>query len=303
MLAAPAHPRNRHTVVAVATNREHTEAVYEPVQLRTFVTVGQARSFTRAAELLSLSASAVSQHIRKLEQACGRLLLDRDTHRVRLTADGEAMLGFAQAILDSHAAARDYFTASRPGGLVRFGISEDFAEARMPAILRTLRQRYPDIELELTVDLSGVLYERLRAGQLDLILAKRVTGAHPVDSQVVATDRLVWLAAKDFEMRPHEPLPLVLYPEPSVTRQATLDVLRRRKVPFRIACTASSLSGLRAAAIAGMGVLTHAQSLTPPSLHPVDGLPDLGSIDLALATRRHTPSPAEQAVIAVVGMA
>ncbi len=282
----------------MATNRG--QPAYDPGQLRSFVTVAQARSFARAAELLTLSTSAVSQHVRKLEQACGRLLLERDTHRVRLTADGEAMLGFAQTILDSQTAAHDYFTAVRPHGQVRFGISEDFAEARMPEILRKLRERFPAIDLELTVDLSGVLYERVRAGQLDLILAKRVSGTHPPDARVVATDRLVWLASPEFVLRPHEPLPLVLYPEPSVTRSATLDVLRRHQVPFRIACTASSLSGLRAAALAGMGVLTHAESLVPPALRPLTGLPDLGSIDLALATRRRTPSPAEQAVIAVV---
>jgi DNA-binding transcriptional LysR family regulator len=298
MVPVQRYPRNSDTVVIVATVREYS--AYEPVQLRTFVTVGQARSFARAAELLGLSSSAVSQHIRKLEQACGRLLLERDTHRVRLTADGEAMLGFAQTILDSHAAARDYFTATRPGGHVRFGISEDFAEARMPAILRRLSRRYPEIELELSVDLSGVLYEQLRAQQLDLILAKRIAGAAPAGSRVVARDRLVWLAAAEFERDPEEPLPLVLYPEPSVTRHATLDVLRRHGVAFRIACTANSLSGLRAAALAGMGVLTHAESLTPPSLHQLAGLPDLGSIDLALATRRRTPSPAEQAIISVV---
>ncbi|MFG2042883.1 LysR family transcriptional regulator [Dactylosporangium sp. NPDC048998] len=274
---------------------------FDPVQLRTFVTVAEARSFAHAARLLQLGPSTVSQHVRKLERACGRVLLERDTHRVALTVDGEAMLGFAHNILDSQAVARDYFAASRPRGRVRFGISEDFAQVRLPGILRTLRQRYPDVDVELTVALSGVLYQRMRARDLDLILAKQVADAHPSDVRIVQRDRLVWLGTPELALRPGEPIPLILYPEPSVTRAVALKVLHERGVPFRTACTASSLSGLRAAALAGLGLLPHSQSLAPPELGRVTaGLPDLGSIDLGLITRRRTPNPAEHALIQII---
>jgi len=75
---------------------------YDPAQLRTFLAVAQTRSFTQAAARLGIRQPTVSQHVRKLETAVGRVLVLRDTHTVALTSDGEAMIGFARSILASH---------------------------------------------------------------------------------------------------------------------------------------------------------------------------------------------------------
>ena len=73
--------------------------MFDPVLLKTFVAVAESLSFTKSAETLGLSQPTVSQHIRKLETAAGRLLVTRDTRDVRLTDNGDAMLGFARTIL------------------------------------------------------------------------------------------------------------------------------------------------------------------------------------------------------------
>jgi DNA-binding transcriptional LysR family regulator len=72
---------------------------YDPQLLTTFLAVEQTGSFTRAATRLGIQQPTVSQHIRRLEQRVGRVLVLRDTHSVALTADGEAMAGFARNIL------------------------------------------------------------------------------------------------------------------------------------------------------------------------------------------------------------
>src|ERR1700756_4315883 len=89
---------------------------YDPQLLATFLAVEQTGSFTRAAARLGIQQPTVSQHIRRLEQQAGRALVLRDTHSVSLTADGEAMIGFARNILAACEQATAYFSGSRPSG-------------------------------------------------------------------------------------------------------------------------------------------------------------------------------------------
>ena len=138
------------------------EKTFDPVLLRTYLAVVNGLSFTRAAERLGISQPAVSQHVRRLEQAAGRLLLRRDTRTVALTDNGEAMAGFARTILAAHDEAVAYFTGSAMAGRLRFGAADELALSELPTILREFRQLYPRINLELTVTQSGILQRRLR---------------------------------------------------------------------------------------------------------------------------------------------
>jgi DNA-binding transcriptional LysR family regulator len=282
------------TVTVVGDNRS---TLLDPVHLRTFLVVSQTLSFTRSAERLQLSQSAVSQHVRRLEEVVGRQLLLRDTHSVELTADGETFAGFARGILEQHEHAVGFFAESAAGGRVRFGASEDFALSRLPDILRAYRLEHPRVDIELTVGLSGTLYRKLKARELDLVLAKRMSGE--TDGQLVWRDRLVWICAPDFRLDAGQPLPLILYPPPSLSRAMALEVLDSAGVAYRTACTASSLSGLRAAALAGLGVVPHALSLIPPGLIVAPSrlrLPRLGDVEFVLVGRHAGPSPAQRAL-------
>lgn len=268
--------------------------MFDPVQLRSFLAVAQTGGFTRAAQRLGLRQSTVSQHVRRLEETAGRRLFLRDTHSVQLTGEGEAMLGFARTILEAHEQALGYFARTQVRGRVRFGASEDFVDTELPQILRGFRRRNPQVDLELTVGLSAVLYEQLADGRLDLVLGKRPPGGD-AQGQLVWQDRLVWVAAEDFRLEhPAEPLPLIVYPPPSFTRARALEACERDGRPWRIACTSTSLSGVRAAALAGLGVVPHARSLIPSGLRPLPDqpglpdLPDLGTTDFALTTGRTT---------------
>src|ERR1700710_192330 len=153
--------------------------MFDPVHLASFLAVARTRNFTEAGRRLGLQQSTVSQHVRKLEDSAGRRLFVRDTHTVTLTADGEAMTGFAQTILDTSERARRYFAGSQLRGRVRFGTSEDFVSTRLPELLREFVRQHALVDLELTVGVSATLYEHLDAGSLDLVLAKRRTGDDP----------------------------------------------------------------------------------------------------------------------------
>ncbi|WP_434599154.1 LysR substrate-binding domain-containing protein [Streptomyces sp. A5-4] len=266
--------------------------MYDPTQLRTFLAVTQTLSFTQAARRLGLRQSTVSQHVRRLEEATGRRLFTRDTHRVELTEDGEAMLGFARTILRAHERATAFFTGTRLRGRLRFGASEDFVLTRLPEILKSFRRDHPEVELELTVELSGTLHQQLKAGRLDLVLAKRRAG--DTHGELVWQSTLTWIGAPGLRLDPDHPVPLIVFPPPGITRARALDVLEEHGRSWRIACTSGSLSGLIAAARAGLGVMAHTRGLIPPGLTPVParaGLPDLGGVDFVLL---HGRRPAAQ---------
>src|ERR1700691_345204 len=113
---------------------------YDPQLLATFLAVEQTGSFTRAAVLLGIQQPTVSQHIRRLEQQTGRTLVLRDTHSVSLTADGEAMTGFARNILAANEQAAAFFGGPRPRGRLRIGIADDLALTPLPQHPRELRR-------------------------------------------------------------------------------------------------------------------------------------------------------------------
>ncbi len=245
--------------------------------------VAQTLSFTQAGHRLGLRQSTVSQHIRKLEAAAGRQLFARDTRGVELTEDGEAMLGFARTILEANERAAAFFAGTRLRGRLRFGTSEDFVLTRLPEILERFRRDHPEVDLELTVELSGTLHEQLAEGRLDLVLGKRRAEEH--HGRLVWRDHLVWIGGERLRLDPERPVPLIVYPPPSITRARALEVLERAGRPWHIVCTSGSLSGVRAAALAGLGVVAHAQGLIPPGLTRVPGragLPELGPVDFVL---------------------
>ncbi len=275
--------------------------MFDPTQLRTFLAVAQTLSFTQAAHRLGLRQSTVSQHVRKLEEAAGRRLFVRDTHGVELTEDGEAMLGFARTILEANERAAGFFAGTRLRGRLRFGASEDFVLTRLPEVLEGFRRDYPQVDLELTVELSGTLHEQLAQGRLDLVLGKRrrpAEGAGEPHGRLVWRDRLVWIGGERLRLDPERPVPLIVYPPPSITRARALEVLGEAGRPWRIVCTSGSLSGVRAAALAGLGVVAHTEGLIPPGLHRVPAraaLPELGGVDFVLLRGRHRPAAQEAA--------
>ena len=254
-----------------------------PELLRSFVAVAETRSFTLAAQRLGLRQSTVSQHVRRLEDALQRHLLARDTHSVAPTPDGDALLDFARQVLAANERIDHFLAGSELRGRIRFGVSEDFVQSGLTDVLAAFAQRHPSVDLELTVGLSGILYERYDAGELDVIFAKRRAG----DSrgQIAWRERLVWVGRPDSRPDPQLPLPLVLYPPPSITRALALKALEASGRTWRVACTSGSLSGLHAAARAGLGVVPHSPRLVPAglaTLPPSRFLPELAEIEFVV---------------------
>jgi DNA-binding transcriptional LysR family regulator len=185
---------------------------------------------------------------------------------------------------------------------VRFGASEDFVQSRLPEVLRDFTRVHRAVDLELTVGLSGALFQALDAAELDLVLAKRRPGEDR--GRLVRRERLVWIAADSALADPVRPLPLILYPPPSISRGMALEALENAGRRWRIVCTSASLSGLNAAALAGLGICVQADGFVPNGLAVLprsSSLPELGHIEFVVAgSGRTLRGPANELATAIL---
>ena len=280
----------------------------DPVLLKTFLIIAQGNSFSETSRQLAMRQSTVSDHVRRLEQCLGHQLFVRDTHSVALTSAGESLVSFARAILDTTERAERHFAGTKLRGRVRFGASEDLVASWLPSVLAGFTRDHPEVDLEFTVALSGPLTTRYEAGDIDVVLCKRWPGEERGD--LAWRDRIVWVASASAAVPTARPVPLILYPPPSITRSVALAALGRTSVPWRVACTSDSLSGIVAACGAGLGIATLARKLIPPGLRELrpdelDGcLPPLGSLDfILLRSARSAQAPAAELSAAILAKA
>lgn len=252
-----------------------------PELLRALVSVAQSGTFTGAARALGLRQSTVSQQIRRLEQQTGRRLFERDTHRVALTPQGEAMLDHARRVLDANERMARHLSDTPLRGRLRIGASEDFVLSALPDVLADFLRRFPEVNLELTAGLSEDLYDRFDSGALDVLLVKRRQGDRR--GETAWSEPIAWVGRPDWRPPADVPLPLLLYPSPSVTRSLALETLEGLGRSWRIAFTSASLAGLTAAARAGIGVMPHSARLMPAGLAVIAaGLPELPMIEFVM---------------------
>ena len=273
----------------------------DPNLLRTFLVIAQGNSFSETSRKLAMRQSTVSDHVRRLEQCLGRQLFLRDTHSVTLTPEGEALISFARSIIDTTERAERHFAGTKLRGRLRFGASEDLVLSWLPPVLREFTHEHPEIDLEFTIALSSTLIARYESGDLDVVLCKRWPGEER--GERVWQDELVWIGVPASDVCKRIPLPLILYPPPSITRSITLAALGRTDRPWRIVCTSDSLSGVVAAAQAGLGIAVLARRLLPPGvteLEPGRSLPKLGALDFIVLRKTRAPSAAVVELVAAI---
>lgn len=251
--------------------------------LRTFVTVAETGSFTSAGGILARTQSAISQQIRRLEDIVGKSLFKRTSRAVMLSADGELLLAHAYAIIARNDEILRIMTAPPLEGRMRLGVAEDFIPRQLPVLLSRFGKAHPQVRLELMTGLSTVLVEKLNAGELDMVIAKR--DAQPQKGRVIWHEKLVWIASPEFRPDVNGTLPLVALPAPCSYRRIMLDVLRAAQLPWRVSCTVHSIMGLQAAVIGNLGLSVLGRSFLGPGLVEVPeslALPAMPDTEIAV---------------------
>src|SRR5919199_1676759 len=142
----------------------------DPDLLRSFVLIAEGGSFTRAAQVVGRTQSAVSMQIRRLEEILGQSLLLRGARGVEPTRHGLWLLERARRLLALHDEIHSTFRQPAVAGAVRLGTPDDYAMRWLPGILARFAGSHPAVEVEVTCAPSHELVARLAEGELDLTL-------------------------------------------------------------------------------------------------------------------------------------
>ncbi len=267
--------------------------LYDTALLRTFVAICDCGSFTKAAGQVNLTQSAVSLHIKRLEDQVGSRLIVRNTRGIRLTEQGEVLQSYARRILALYKEAEQRLSGS-DGGLIRIGAPEYFDLHTLSSLLRQFSARYPavrfHVELGIGPDISALLDE----GELDLVIVSHEIGEG--DGMRLCRERRVWAAGQAMRLRADEPAPLALYPPFCRWRQLALEELDKAGRAWKLAIQSAGTAGILAALDAGLAITVLPAFNLPPSLKPLgtaEALPALPDFEFVLRRRRDTPPAAD----------
>lgn len=171
-------------------------------QLELFVAVAQTQSFSRGAELVALTQSTVSQHIAALEEEFDARLLDRTTRGIHVTAAGQVLLQHARRVL----AERDILHEAMNGlqGLekatLNMGASNIPANYLIPCFLPLIQDRYPGIELNMSIGDSREVLGELKAGQVELAIVGGKIDDDLFSYEPLLTDELVMIVGPNHSL-------------------------------------------------------------------------------------------------------
>lgn len=266
---------------------------FDPALLRAFVAVKEAGGFTRAAQRLNLTQSAISHQIRRLEEQVGRQLLFRTTRALTLTEDGEDFLQYAEKILDTLDTMSRRFRPSPVSGVVRFGVLENFLGDRLAVLLRQYGRAFPSVRLDVSVGMNLDLMPMIKAGELDLAVV--MLAPESKEGTPLRRTQFVWAAADTFDIPAGESLPFAFFPSPCINRQVGTASLEGRDVPWHVVFTSQSQQGIRAAVLAGLAVTVLAREDVEPGMKILDGqygLPSLSKADFSLVWSAGGKTPA-----------
>lgn len=238
---------------------------FDALTLECFLAVTDTGSFTRAAEKVSRTQSAVSQQITKLENQIGKPLFIRGKH-LTLTHEGDILLTYARKIIQLNRDAMDRFKQPELHGEVRFGLPEDFASVFLSSVLSEYASLHPRILLNVECDLTLNLYERFKNKDFDMVLVKMNRPEDFPDGMDVWSEALEWVGNKALFDLDEQPLPLVLSPKPCVYRARAIRALEKMNKKWRIVFSSHSYAGTVAAVKAGMGVTVLPRNMVPQDL-------------------------------------
>jgi DNA-binding transcriptional LysR family regulator len=235
----------------------------------TFLAIASTGSFTAAARKLHSTQPAVSMRIRELESQLGVDLFDRDRKKVRLTVHGREFLEYARRISALSKEARFRIGArALLTGRLRLGVTETIALTWLPDLVARVNEDYPNVVLELDMDLSRHVLAKLEAGEVDLALLPGPISLPNMQSRSLGSVLYTWMASPNLGI-PYDRLspkdlqhwPLITLPTASNLHYIVDDWYRGDGVTPRRVDVCNNLSVVAKLVKAGLGI-----AMLPPSI-------------------------------------
>jgi len=229
--------------------------------VKAFVLTAELQSFTRAAEVLGSTQSAISLKLRRLEQQLGRRLLERTPRRVRLSAEGLTFLEAARDLIGAHQRAVASFGVEQRRLVV--GISHQIVGSVLPALLRRMSEHDPNLVIEFRVAGSRDVVQDYEKGSLDAALTLQPEDRRG-NGEALFTETFAWIAAADWRPRAGQPLPLSTQGELCSIRINAVRALDEAGIPWTEVFIAKGAALVGAAAAAGLAIAVLPRRAAPP---------------------------------------
>lgn len=236
----------------------------DTAQLEAFATVAELQSFSKAAERLHLTQSAVSKRVATLEKDLDVMLFERFGQRIQLSQAGKILLIDAKAILDKVREMQQNSDMSRRiiSGKLRIATSHHIGLYRLPSILQDFVKQYPNVQLDMHFTDSEIAYDEVSQGLFDLAIATLPQNpASMITTTSLWHDELVIMFANNHAMNAFDELnaeiladyPAILPDEDTFTRRIIDTVFSDSGINYQLAFTTNYLETIKVMVEAGLG--------------------------------------------------
>jgi len=252
-------------------------------QLRTFIAIAETGSFTKAAEVVNKTQSAVSMQMKRLEERIERAIFSRDGRSSKLTEDGQRLLDYARRIVKLNLETLAAFTDTELSGRVRLGVPDDYADRYLPEIMARFSRAYPGVELTVICEPSVDLLDRIDANEIDLAIVTNCDSKRA--SETFRRERLLWVTSNRHSTHQEERLPLALGRPTCNWRRTAIDRLETMGRPYRVLYSSSNAGAVAAAVLSGLAISVLAESGLRPGMRVLtakEGFPELPNCRIGL---------------------
>ncbi len=260
-------------------------------QLHTFVAIADTGSFTRAADQVFRTQSAVSMQMRRLEERLGKTLFEKEGRNNRLTEDGERLLAYARRMIRLNRETLAAFDDTSLEGHIRIGTPDDYADRFLPEIMARFSRSNPRVELSVLCEPTVNLVEHIRRGHLDIAIVTH--DGEKGQSEVVRREPLLWVTSANHSTHKEQVLPLAVGRPTCLWRRNACDVLDRMGRDYRILFTSWSATVIIASVLSGLAISVLPECALRPGMRVLGEADGFGSLpDCKIAIMRgHGSSP------------